>query len=112
MIAGGDRITELLKAVRALLDVLDVVVKREVSNLPGVLRSLVQEIQFSRGESNHEALVTVVRDPCLDREEVHTIVRDQEVVDLVTEKVVGSSVLVSGDIRMGYNYAVEEDRSI
>ncbi|KAK2645609.1 hypothetical protein Ddye_020804 [Dipteronia dyeriana] len=32
---SGDRITELLEAVRALPDVLDDVVKREVSNLPG-----------------------------------------------------------------------------
>ncbi|KAK2661752.1 hypothetical protein Ddye_000326 [Dipteronia dyeriana] len=58
------------------------------------------------------APVTVVRDPSLDREEVHTIVRDQEVVNPATEKVVGSSGLVNGDIRMGYNYAEEEDRSI
>ncbi|KAK2638393.1 hypothetical protein Ddye_026188 [Dipteronia dyeriana] len=34
---GGDRITKLLEAVRALPDVLDAVVKWEVSNLPGVL---------------------------------------------------------------------------
>ncbi|KAK2644973.1 hypothetical protein Ddye_020168 [Dipteronia dyeriana] len=94
-----DRITELLEAVRALSDVLDAVVKWE-------------EIQSSRGESNQEAPVTIVRDPSLDREEVHTIVRDHEVVDPATEKVVGSSGLVSGDIRMGYNYAEEEDRSI
>ncbi|KAK2633880.1 hypothetical protein Ddye_028672 [Dipteronia dyeriana] len=109
---GDARITELLEAVRALSDVLDAVVKREVAHLPDVLRSLVQEIQSSRGESNHEAPVTIVRDPTLDREEVHTIVRDQEVVDPVTEKVVGSAALVSGDIRMGYNYAEEEDQSI
>ncbi|KAK2652612.1 hypothetical protein Ddye_012468 [Dipteronia dyeriana] len=102
---GDARIIELLEAVRALPDVLDAVVKREVAHLPDVLRSLVQEIQSSRGESNHEAPVTVVRDPTLDREEVHTIVRDQEVVDPATEKVVGSAGLVSGDIRMGYNYA-------
>ncbi|KAK2644740.1 hypothetical protein Ddye_019935 [Dipteronia dyeriana] len=84
---GDARITELLEAVRALPDVLDVVVKREVAHLPCVLRSLVQEIQSSRGESNHEAPMTVVRDPSLDREEVHTIVIDQEVVDPATEKV-------------------------
>ncbi|KAK2649182.1 hypothetical protein Ddye_016671 [Dipteronia dyeriana] len=101
---GDARITELLEVARALPDVLDAVVKREVAHLPDVRRSLVQEIQSSRGESNHEAPVTVVRDPTLDREEVHTIVRDQEVV--------GSAGLVSGDIRMGYNYAKEEDRSI
>ncbi|KAK2638661.1 hypothetical protein Ddye_026456 [Dipteronia dyeriana] len=47
-------ITELLEAVRALPDVLDAVVKREVSNLPGVLRSLMQEIQSTRGQSNQE----------------------------------------------------------
>ncbi|KAK2644051.1 hypothetical protein Ddye_019246 [Dipteronia dyeriana] len=108
---GDARITELLEAVRTLPDVLDAVVKWEVAHLPGVLRSLVQEIQSSRGENNHEAPVTVVRDPSLDREEVHTIVRDQKVVDPVTEKVVGRAGLVSGDIRMGYNYADEEDRS-
>ncbi|KAK2643816.1 hypothetical protein Ddye_019011 [Dipteronia dyeriana] len=109
---GDARITELLEAVRALPDVLDVVVKREVAHLPDVFRSLVQEIQSSRGERNHDAPVTVVRDPTLDREEVHTIVRDQEVVDPATEKVVCSAGLVSGDIRMGYNYAEEEDQSI
>ncbi|KAK2662226.1 hypothetical protein Ddye_000800 [Dipteronia dyeriana] len=85
---SGDKITELLEAVRALPDMLDAVVKREVSNLPGLLKSLVQEIQSSRGESN------------------------QEVVDPTTENVVGSSGLVSGDLRMGYNYSAEEDRSI
>ncbi|KAK2663314.1 hypothetical protein Ddye_001888 [Dipteronia dyeriana] len=66
---GGDRITELLEAVRAIPDVLDAVVKQEVSNLPGELRSLVQEIQSSRGQSNQEAPLTVVRDPSLPREE-------------------------------------------
>ncbi|KAK2653044.1 hypothetical protein Ddye_012900 [Dipteronia dyeriana] len=58
------------------------------------------------------APLTIVRDLSLPREEIHIIVRDQEVVDPSTEKMVGSSVLVSGDIRMGYNYAAEEDQSI
>ncbi|KAK2638394.1 hypothetical protein Ddye_026189 [Dipteronia dyeriana] len=70
----------------------------------------MQEIQFFRGQSNQEAPVTVVRDPSLARDEVHTIVRDQEVMDPATENVVGSSGLVNGDIRMGYNYAAKEDR--
>ncbi|KAK2658585.1 hypothetical protein Ddye_005118 [Dipteronia dyeriana] len=49
---GGDRITDFLEAVRALSNLLDAVVKQEVSNLPDVLRSLMQEIQSSRGQSN------------------------------------------------------------
>ncbi|KAK2658172.1 hypothetical protein Ddye_004705 [Dipteronia dyeriana] len=115
---SGDRITELLEAVSALPDVLDAVVKREVSNLPGMLRSLVQEIQSSRGQSNQEVYLCIYVIYVLfkwifvNTIEVHAIVRDQEVVDPSTEKVVGSSVLVSGDIRMGYNYVAEEDRSI
>ena len=53
---GGDRITELLDAVKALPDEMERIVKQEVSQLPGVLKALVQEIEATRGQSNKEVL--------------------------------------------------------
>ena len=54
---GGDRITELLKAVKALPNEMERIVKQEVlqlSQLPDVLTALVQEIGRTRGQTNKE----------------------------------------------------------
>ena len=50
----GDRIKELLEAMKALPDFLETVVKREVSQLPSVLRGLMKEIQPTRGQNDNE----------------------------------------------------------
>ncbi|KAK0608471.1 hypothetical protein LWI29_031208 [Acer saccharum] len=94
--SGGDRIIELLEAVKALPDEMERIVKREASQLSGVLKALVQEIQPTRGQSNKEEVgISVAKD-----------------VAPIVEKEVAGSVLVSGDKRVGYNYAAKEDRSI
>ncbi|KAI9168971.1 hypothetical protein LWI28_004693 [Acer negundo] len=62
-IEDGDRMNELLEAIKALPDLLEGVVKQEVSQLPGVLKGLMQEIQSTRGQSNNEAPLTDARDP-------------------------------------------------
>ncbi|TXG72978.1 hypothetical protein EZV62_001557 [Acer yangbiense] len=76
--SGGDRITELLEAVKALPDEMERIVRREV----GI-------------SAAKEVAPTAAKD-----------------MALTVEKKVAGSVLVSGDIRVGYNYAAEEDRSI
>ncbi|TXG60736.1 hypothetical protein EZV62_012099 [Acer yangbiense] len=72
---GGDRITELLEAVKALPNEMERIVKREVSELsqlPGVLKALVQEIEPTRGQRNKEAPLIEVIDQSLHVKEVGT----------------------------------------
>ncbi|KAK0580008.1 hypothetical protein LWI29_034962 [Acer saccharum] len=118
---GGDRITELLEAVKALPDEMEHIVKQEVSQLsqlPGVLKALVQEIESTRGQRNKEAPLTDVTDQSLYVKEVGTSVAKElpptttKDVAPIVEKEVAGSVLVSGDMRVIYNYAAEEDRLI
>ncbi|KAK0601324.1 hypothetical protein LWI29_023204 [Acer saccharum] len=74
---GGDRITELLKAVKALPNEMERIVKQEVlqlSQLPDVLKALVQEIGPTRGQTNKEAPLTEVTDQSLHVKEVGTTV--------------------------------------
>ncbi|KAK0582693.1 hypothetical protein LWI29_028613 [Acer saccharum] len=116
---GGDRITELLKAVKALPNEMERIVKQEVlqlSQLPDVLKALVQEIGPTRGQTNKKAPLTEVTDQSLHVKEVGTTVAMEvppttpKDVAPTVEKEVAGSVLVSGD--MSYNYAVEQDRLI
>ncbi|KAI9198373.1 hypothetical protein LWI28_014726 [Acer negundo] len=98
------RITDLLEAVKALPDLLEGVVKREVSQLPGVLRGLMQEIQSTCGQSNEEAPLTDVRDQSLYVEkEVDACVSTEHELTPSAEKEVAGSVLLSEDLRVGYN---------
>ncbi|TXG56764.1 hypothetical protein EZV62_018077 [Acer yangbiense] len=117
------------KAVKALPNEMERIVKREVSELSqllGVLKALVQEIEPTHGQRNKEAPLTEVIDQSLHVKEVGTSVEkelastamkdvastvEKEVAPTV-EKEVAGSVLVSGDMRVSYNYAAEEDRSI
>ncbi|KAK0572397.1 hypothetical protein LWI29_031051 [Acer saccharum] len=115
---GGDRITELLEAVKALPDEMERVVKQEVSLLPGVLKALVQEIELTRGQRNKEAPLTDVTDQSLHVKEMGTsVVKElpptatKDVAPTIEMKVDGS-VLVSRDMRVSYNYVAKEDRSI
>ncbi|KAK4843739.1 hypothetical protein QYF36_012061 [Acer negundo] len=50
----GDRMNELLEAIKALLDLLESIVKWEVSQLLGVLKGLMQEIQSTHGQNSNE----------------------------------------------------------
>ncbi|TXG57442.1 hypothetical protein EZV62_018755 [Acer yangbiense] len=74
---GGDRITELLKAVKALPNEMERIVKQEVSQLsqlPDMLKALVQQIEPTRGQTNKEAPLTEVTDQSLHVKEVGTTV--------------------------------------
>ncbi|KAK4859891.1 hypothetical protein QYF36_013652 [Acer negundo] len=82
---GSDRIHQLLEAVKALSDEMESIIKQEVLQLSGVLKALVQE----------EVGISISKD-----------------VDPTVEKEVVGSSLVSRDMRVGYNYVAEEDRSI
>ncbi|TXG52690.1 hypothetical protein EZV62_021859 [Acer yangbiense] len=99
--------------LKALPDLLEGVVKREVSQLPDVLRGLMQEKQSTRGQNNNEAPLTDVRDPSSYVEQVvdANVSIEQEVGPSV-QKEVGDEGLVSGDLIVNYNYALEEDRSL
>ncbi|KAK3198578.1 hypothetical protein Dsin_021993 [Dipteronia sinensis] len=89
---GGDRIAELLKAMKELPDMLENVVKREVAQLPGVLKDLMQEIGSTRGQSNEEAPLTDVRDRSLHvvKDVDATVLTEQEMAPSA-EKVVTPS---------------------
>ncbi|KAK0591330.1 hypothetical protein LWI29_000088 [Acer saccharum] len=90
---GGDRITELLEAVKALPDEMERIVKREAPLTEVTNQSLhVKDVGTSMA---NELPPTVTKD-----------------VAPTVEKEVAGSVLVSGDIRVSYNYAAEQDRSI
>ncbi|KAK2663514.1 hypothetical protein Ddye_002088 [Dipteronia dyeriana] len=117
---GGDRISDLLKAVQTLPVLLEDIVKKEVTPLPDVVRGLLQEIQSTRGQINDEVPLTIVRDKSIDdEEEVDPLVvsNEKEMVpsgekDVLGEKEMGGAVLSNRDLRTDYNYASEEDRSI
>ncbi|KAK0600104.1 hypothetical protein LWI29_011636 [Acer saccharum] len=115
----GYRINELLEAVKALPDLMKDIVKGEVSQLPGVLKGLMQEKQSTRGQNNNEAPSTDVRDPsshieqAVDAQAVDANVSiEQEVSPSGRQKEVDEEGLVSGDLTVSYNYALEEDRSL
>ncbi|KAK0590900.1 hypothetical protein LWI29_032939 [Acer saccharum] len=101
----GDRINELLDAVKALPDLMKDIVKGEVSQLPGVLKGLMQEKQSTRGQNNNEAPSTDVRDPsshieqAVDAQAVDANVSiEQEVSPSSRQKEVDEEGLVSGDL--------------
>ncbi|KAK3221290.1 hypothetical protein Dsin_008315 [Dipteronia sinensis] len=99
--------------MKELPDMLENVVKREVTQLPGVLKGLMHEIGSTCGQSNEEAPLTDVRDLSLHvTKDVDATVSAEKVVTPAAEKVACGSVIVSGDLRGDYNYAAEEDRSI
>ncbi|KAK4839926.1 hypothetical protein QYF36_026056 [Acer negundo] len=84
----GDMINDLLKVMKALPDLLEGVVKRE-------------------------APMTDVRDPSSHVEqEVDTNVSTEQEVGPSGQKDVDEEGLVNGDLRVNYNYALEEDRSV
>ncbi|KAK4835224.1 hypothetical protein QYF36_007064 [Acer negundo] len=102
---------ELLEAIKALPDLLEGVVKREVSQLPSVLKDLMQEIQSTRGQNNNEAPLTDARDPSsYIEQEVDANVSTEQEVGPLGQKEVDDEGLVSGDLRVNYNYGLEEDR--
>ncbi|TXG74132.1 hypothetical protein EZV62_002711 [Acer yangbiense] len=106
---GGDRINDLLEAVKALPDLLEDVVKQEVSQLSGVLRGLMQEIRSTRGQNSNEAPLTNVRDQSLHVEQeavgpsgekaVDVNVSTEQKVAPSREKEVDEEGLLSGDVR-------------
>ncbi|TXG62180.1 hypothetical protein EZV62_013543 [Acer yangbiense] len=115
----GDRINELLEAVKVLPDLMKDIVKGEVSQLPGVLKGLMQEKQSTRGQNNNEAPSTDVRDPsshieqAVDAQAVDANVSiEQEVSPSGRQKERDEEGLVGGDLTVSYNYALEEDRSL
>ncbi|KAI9153912.1 hypothetical protein LWI28_018337 [Acer negundo] len=82
----GDRMYELLKAIKALPDLLEGVVKRE-------------------------APLTDARDPSsYVEQEVDANVSTEQEVGPSGQKEVDDEGLVSGDLRVNYNYGLEEDR--
>ncbi|KAI9160554.1 hypothetical protein LWI28_009322 [Acer negundo] len=82
----GDRMNELLEAIKALPDLLEGVVKRE-------------------------APLTDARDPSsYVEQEVDANVTTEHEVGLSGQKEVDDEGLVSGDLRVNYNYGLEEDR--
>ncbi|KAI9157534.1 hypothetical protein LWI28_024037 [Acer negundo] len=102
---------ELLEAIKALPDLLEGVVKREVSQLPSVLKDLMQEIQSTRGQNNNETPLTDARDPSsYIEQEVDANVSTEQEVGPLGQKEVDDEGLVSGDLRVNYNYGLEEDR--
>ncbi|TXG62584.1 hypothetical protein EZV62_009578 [Acer yangbiense] len=110
----GDRINELLEAVKALPDLMKDIVKGEVSQLPGVLKGLMQEKQSTRGQNNNEAPSTDVRDPSSHIEQAvdANVSIEQEVSPSSRQKERDEEGLVGGDLTVSYNYALEEDRSL
>ncbi|KAK0577975.1 hypothetical protein LWI29_003153 [Acer saccharum] len=116
----GDRINELLDAVKALPDLMKDIVKGEVSQLPGVLKGLMQEKQSTRGQNNNEAPSTDVRDPsshieqAVDAQAVDANVSiEQEVSPSGRQKEVDEEGLVSGDlttkVKVEWNRIIEAD---
>ncbi|KAI9161690.1 hypothetical protein LWI28_019790 [Acer negundo] len=86
---------ELLEAIKALLDLLESIVKLEVSQLPGVLKGLMQEIQSTHGQNSNE--------------EVDANMSTEQEMGPSCQKEVDDEGLVSGDLRVNYNYGLKED---
>ncbi|KAK0608148.1 hypothetical protein LWI29_026205 [Acer saccharum] len=71
----------------------------------------MQEIQLTRGQNSNEAPLTNVRDQSLHVEQ-EVGPSGEKAVAPSCEKEVYEEGLLSGDVRIDYNYALEEDRSL